>query len=177
MILIISTCSEKLSEEEFVKPIASIVKKDYIIKHYRKIGVQEIKKFDKIIICGTAIKDNKYLREIKKFDWIKNINKPILGICAGMQIIGLIFKAKLIKNDEIGMTRIITKKANKLFSDDFEAYELHEKGLSNLKNFEILALSDNSVQAIKHKRKEIYGIMFHPEVRNERVVENFVQLN
>ncbi|MEK6916511.1 MAG: hypothetical protein AABW92_02090, partial [Nanoarchaeota archaeon] len=55
-----------------------------------------------------------------------------------------------------------------------EAYSLHGNGLENLDQFDILAESAKSVQAIKHKKKEFYGIMFHPEVRNEKIVRNFL---
>ena len=62
------------------------------------------------------------------------------------------------------------------FSKDFEAYELHNNSLTELFEFEILAESGNSVQAITHKEKDIYGIIFHPEVRNENIILNFVNL-
>lgn len=173
MILIISTCKEKLSENEFVKPIANIVGKDYLIKHYLELNKEDIDEADKIIICGTALKDNYYLDNLDKFSWIKNCSKSILGICSGMQIIGLVFGSELIKGKEIGIKNIEVEK-NKLFSEDFEVYELHSSSLKNLNNFEILAKSDSTIQAIKHKNKEIYGIIFHPEVRNCKIIGNFL---
>ena len=38
MILIISTCKDKLSEEEFVRPIANIVG-DCEVKHYNDVEI------------------------------------------------------------------------------------------------------------------------------------------
>ncbi|MBC8444348.1 gamma-glutamyl-gamma-aminobutyrate hydrolase family protein [Candidatus Woesearchaeota archaeon] len=176
MILIISTCQDKLSEEEFVKPITNIVKnskKDYKIKHFMDVGY--VDDYEKIIICGTALKDNEYLNHLNKFSWLKNTNKEVLGICSGMQIIALTFNAKLIQQKEIGMTQITTKSRNKLFSKEFEVYNLHQNSLTDLDEFDILATTENdSVQAIKHKHKQFYGIIFHPEVRNETIVENFI---
>ena len=78
------------------------------------------------------------------------------------------------KKKEIGMTEIKIKKKNKLFSSDLNVYELHGFSLKNLENFEVLAESEKCIQTIKHKQKEIYGIMFHPEVRQRQVVENFL---
>ncbi len=176
MILIISTCQNKLSEEEFVKPIVNIVKnskKEYKIKYYKDIGY--VDDYEKIIICGTALKDNEYLNYLTKFSWLKNTEKEVLGICSGMQIIALTFNAKLIKQKEIGMTKVITKNLNKLFSKEFEAYNLHQNSLTNINKFDILAISENdSIQAIKHKHKPFYGIIFHPEVRNESIIKNFI---
>ena len=63
MILIISTCNNKLSEEEFVKPIATIVG-DCKIKHYNDVGY--VDNYEKIIICGTALEDNEFLKNLNK---------------------------------------------------------------------------------------------------------------
>lgn len=173
MILIISTCQDKLSEEEFVKPIANIVK-NFEIKHYKDVGY--VDNYDKIIICGTALEDNEFIKNLNKFNWLKNTDKDVLGICSGMQIIALMFDAKLTKQKEIGMIQIKCKKINRLFSKNLEVYELHNNGLKNLDNFNILAENDN-IQSIKHKEKPFYGIMFHPEVRNEEIIKNFISLN
>ena len=171
MILVISTCADELSEEEFVKPIVKIVG-DAEVKHYT--GEIDFQKYSKIIICGTALRDNGYLNNIDNFLSLKNIDVPVLGICSGMQILCLIFGEKLVKNKEIGMTKIKTIKKNPLFLGEFGAYNLHGNGLESLDKFEVLAESGTSIQAIKHKQKEFYGIMFHPEVRNEKIIKNFL---
>tara|TARA_Y100000034_G_scaffold13062_1_gene13730 strand:- start:882 stop:1412 length:531 start_codon:yes stop_codon:yes gene_type:complete len=176
MILIISTCKEKLSENEFVKPISNIVNENLIVKHYSEVEKNDLDTSSKVIICGTALKDNVYLEHMNDFEWIKTFDKPLLGICSGMQIIGLEFGASLISCREVGMKRIEIEKENKIFSKNIEVYELHDNSLKNLDNFEILAKSDNSVQSIKHKEKEIYGIIFHPEVRNHDIIKNFLKI-
>jgi hypothetical protein len=63
MILIISTCSQNLNENEFVRPIEKLLLKngfDYKTKHYSEIS--DVSEYDKIIICGTALKDFEYLK-------------------------------------------------------------------------------------------------------------------
>jgi GMP synthase (glutamine-hydrolysing) len=174
MILILSTCKEKFSEEEFVRPIADIIKDSYEIRHYKeKI---DYRKYKKIIICGTALKDNDYLENMVCFDFLRKTTLPVLGICSGMQVIGLIFGAKIKKKTEIGMISVKTVKENILFSGSFESYALHSNSLSDLNDFEVLAKSKDCVQAIKHKEKQLYGIMFHPEVRNKDIIEKFILL-
>ena len=174
MILVISTCKEKLSENEFVKPIVDLISERCVIKHYSELKEEEVNIAEKIIICGTALKDNEYLNNLDNFNWIKNCDRPILSICSGMQIVGLVFGSELIKEKEIGMKRIDIEKENKLFSKNFEVYELHSNSLIDANNFEILAKSGEIIQSIKHKNKEIYGIIFHPEVRNHKIIENFL---
>jgi GMP synthase (glutamine-hydrolysing) len=174
MILLISTCKDKLSEEEFVRPVSNLIGVPHEIKHYSEdiyLG-----SYDKIIICGTALMDNSYLEEIEKFNFLKDVSIPILGICSGMQIISIVFGSRLAKSKEIGMIRIELVKTNSLFQEDLESYALHGNSIEPSDEFEILAKSDRCVQAIKHKRLEIYGMMFHPEVRNPQIIRNFFDL-
>jgi GMP synthase (glutamine-hydrolysing) len=176
MILLISTCAEALSENEFVLPIANIVKENYQVKHYTHITEEDIKASEKIIICGTSLKDNNYLDKLDRFSWIDSYNNPILGICSGMQIISLMFGAKLKKEKEIGMIQVMTTTENPLFTGEFSSYALHGNSIFKLKEFIILAKSKTCVQAIKHKRREIYGVLFHPEIRNIEIIEKFLAL-
>ncbi|MBS3099613.1 hypothetical protein J4463_00140, partial [Candidatus Pacearchaeota archaeon] len=108
MIILISLCREKLHELEFVNPIADIIKSEgtgFEIINYKDISLENIEKADKIIICGTSLADFEYLKDIKKFSWIESCEKPILGICAGVQIIALVFNSKLKEMQEIGMIK------------------------------------------------------------------------
>jgi GMP synthase (glutamine-hydrolysing) len=65
-------------------------------------------------------------------------------------------------------------KKNYLFSSTFTAYELHNYKINPSNTFEILARSKKCIQGIKHKEKEIYGLLFHPEVRNKDIIRRFV---
>jgi len=181
MILLINVCKEKLHYFEFVKPIEDIVKsgKECLTKNYNEINQEDIDNADKIIICGTSLKDNEYLKDTEKFSWIRETKKPILGICAGMQIICAIFECELEKNFEIGMRHISFQKSFLGLGGKKEVYGLHNLGVrydSKLReNFNIFA-KPKSVQAIKHIKKEIYGVLFHPEVRNKGLISNFINI-
>ena len=108
MILIINVCKERLHYFEFVKPVEEILIKEgqeFETIIYSKLTPTVLAGVGKVIICGTSLKDNSFLKDIKKFSWIKKFNKPILGICAGMQIIGLVFGGKVKKLTEIGFFR------------------------------------------------------------------------
>lgn len=158
---------------EFVLPLCDIVKPlEYEVKHYSE--VTDVKTYEKIILSGTPLKDFGYLKYMNRFEWIRACDIPILGICAGMQIIGLIFKSSLDSHQEIGMTEIETISRNLLFSSTFRAFELHNYGIKPSKDFEVLAKSKKCIQSTKHIKKEIYGVLFHPEVRNKNIVNRFV---
>lgn len=176
MILIVDMNHKRLGYYEFVLPLCSLVEpiESCEVKHYSM--VKDTHKYQKIILSGTPLMDNKYLTCADTFFWIQECNTPILGICAGMQIIGLVFDSDLAPCEEIGMTEIITVKKNPLFSSTFSAYALHKYGILPGKPVEILAKSDKCVQGIKHRKKEIYGILFHPEARNKEIIRRFIQL-
>ena len=170
MILLVNTCKEELSEMEFVRPVALLVK-NHVIKHYSRIKKGDIAAADKIIITGTALKDFDYLEG--NFDWLKNYDKPVLGICAGMQILAQTFDLPLEEDTQIGPQKVEVIKENKLCEGEFNAYFLHTKTTSG---FETLANSKGKPCVIKHPEKEIYGIIFHPEVMNEQIIKNFLTI-
>ncbi|HHE36315.1 MAG TPA: hypothetical protein ENL16_00690 [Candidatus Woesearchaeota archaeon] len=178
LILDMNHKTNSLGFDEFVTPIIRIVSSldECEAKHYSELRQRDLAKYDKIILSGTPLRDNAFRDDTDCFMWLRKYNKPVLGISAGMQIIGLVFGCSLMRCKEIGMTRVITRKENKLFSGEFEAYELHTSSIKPCSEFEILADSARCVQAVKHKDKEVYGILFHPEVRNNGVVKNFVKL-
>mgnify|MGYP001570617223 CR=1 FL=1 len=180
MILIINLCKEKLHYYEFVKPVEDILKDKgikFFTKNYRKISEADLKKSDKIIICGTSLMEWSYLNDANfpKFNWIKDFDKPILGICAGMQIIIKMFGGRIIfHREEIGFHNVKFTKEFLGVGGKISAYELHRFGVKKIrKNFIPYATSNKGIQAIKHRTKKIYGVLFHPEVRNKDIIANF----
>ncbi len=166
-----------LAFNEFVPPIVSVVQplEECVVKHFLDVKQAELESYSKIILSGTTLKDHATLKQIEKFDWIKTCGKPILGICAGMQTIALVFNVPLRACLQVGMAEITTLKENPLFQGKFNAYTLHNYSVEPSQNFETLAESTKCIQAIKHKQKNIYGVLFHPEVRNQEILKRFIQ--
>jgi len=176
MILIIEICNKKFHYFEFVKPIEDVLKRNEIefeSIHYKKLDDKIISKAKKIIISGTSLKDNVFLDDIDDFNWIKEFDNPILGICGGMHILGLVLDGELKKQQEIGLTNINFKEEFLGINGKKQVYELHNFYVES-KAFDTFAESENCPQAIKHKQKSFYGVLFHPEVRNKDLIINFV---
>ena len=180
MILIVDMNWKKdsLAFDEFVSPIVSIVRplEEFRVKHFLDIEPAELEGYSKIVFSGTALKDHATLKQVDKFTWVKKCGKPILGICAGMQTISLLFDEPLVRCLQIGMAEISTLEENPLFQGDFKAYVLHNYSVKQSQTFEVLAESTKCIQAIKHKQKNIFGVLFHPEVRNQEILKKFIQL-
>lgn len=168
-VVIISTCKYKLSEEEFVRPVADMVKNEYEveIRSYKDSFIPNCKK---VIISGTALKDFEYLSYLRNFEWIKNFKGKVLGICAGAQIISLIFGCKLKEKKIIGAFDIEIKKEKR------RAYFLISKLPELNNNFEVLGRLDDIPVYFKVKEKKIYGALFHPEVLNQDLIVEFLRL-
>lgn len=181
MILLISSCNENIHELEFVKPIQDFLDLNSIdnnVIHYKDVSKKDLDKCDKVIICGTSLKDSEFVEGVERFEWLKDFNKPVFGICAGMQIIGLIYNGKLNKKTEIGYFKEMFNKEFLGISKgkEIEVWHLHNNycDFSLLDDFEVYCISGDISQAVKHKNKEIYGVLFHPEVRNKEMILRFV---
>ena len=172
MILIINLNKYKLHDLEFLKPLTGLIPNSRVV-HYKKLRAKDVVSAKKIIIAGTSLKDEDYLDSLEEFFWIKNYNKPLLGICAGMQILGLVHGAKLKKSQEIGQTSIKITKKDPLIGDIYKVYSLHQFSISLPKGFTTLAKSSKTLQVIK--KKNHYGLLFHPEVLNKEIVQKFIR--
>ncbi len=176
MTLVIDLCERDLSRSEFVRPIANLVGEGARVKRYRDVESEEVEAADAVIMCGTAMADDGYTDHLDRFEWLRRTETPVLGICAGMQVIALAHGAWLVPGREIGMTPIVPTRDNPLIKRPTEVYELHKYDLEGLVEFRVLARSDRCVQAIAHRERQLFGILFHPEVRRGGVVGVFLDL-
>jgi GMP synthase (glutamine-hydrolysing) len=170
-----------LSHSEFVFPVARIVKqagREWRETHFSEVASEDFKEVDGIILCGTALKDNFFATHVQEFSWLRTTSVPVLGICAGMQVLCMVFGGTIHPGCEIGMTTIRADTQGPLMSKspEFTAYELHSFTCDPPDGWSTLAVSDNGIQALCHPKKPLYGVMFHPEVRNDGVVEQFLLL-
>ncbi|MDA3856103.1 MAG: hypothetical protein PF569_07640 [Candidatus Woesearchaeota archaeon] len=174
-ILIVDMNKEKnsLHHDEFVLPVKEIVKTNFDIIHFLELNEQVILKYEKVILCGVALKDFEYLNHTEIFNWMKNYKGYILGICAGAQIIGKIFGAELKEKQEIGLVKISKVKEDSILEKVSlnEVYALH-KSYSELPQGFNLLLETKIPQLFSNGK--IYASLFHPEIRNKKLIENFI---
>ena len=170
--IVVSVCKYKLHEEEFVRPVVEIVSR---VEDVEVVRIDEELDFkgEKVIVCGTALKDFEYLK--KDVSWIKKC-KSYLGICSGYQMLAKAYSLRLERIEKIGVYEVKNVRQNGLTSKKkFKAYFLHELAIPEKKYEEIEILSIcGEVAAFKVKEKNFYGVSFHPEVLNPEVIENFL---
>ncbi len=175
---------ERLHYFEFVQPIEDILAKNgkqFKTIHYKKLTQNDLDKSEKII---TSLKDFGYAKaeDKKYFGWLKFYKNPVLGICAGMQVLVEFHHGELReeKIPSIGLQKIefVKEFLGIRKNSKIQAYQLHQTSLEKAGNqFEICAVTNkNEIQAIKHKELPFYGVLFHPEVRNKGLVKEFINL-
>jgi len=138
-----------------------------------KISISKIKKkkYNKIVISpgpGNPSQAGDCLKIVKHF--YKTI--PILGVCLGHQIIGQVFKSKIIEAKKLmhGKTSIVkhTGKGvfkglkNKINATRYHSLIIDRKTLG--KDLMITAeTKDKVIMGIMHKKYNVHGVQFHPE--------------
>jgi anthranilate synthase/aminodeoxychorismate synthase-like glutamine amidotransferase len=143
------------------------------VRRNDKININLIKrnKYKKIVISpgpGNPNQAGNCLKIVKYFH--KTI--PILGVCLGHQVIGQVFKSKIIVAKKVmhGKTSIIKHKNIGIFKGIkkvISATRYHSLIISNKsigKDLIITAQTDDKViMGIMHKKYNIHGVQFHPE--------------
>ena len=138
-----------------------------------KISISQInsKKFNKIVISpgpGNPNQAGNCLKIVKYF--YKTI--PILGVCLGHQIIGQVFKSKIIFAKKImhGKTSLIEHNGKGIFrgikkvisATRYHSLIIDKKSLG--KDLIITAeTKDKIIMGIMHNKYSIHGVQFHPE--------------
>jgi|SRR5271157_588651 len=177
MIIVVNVCSDGLSYLEFVKPVEDVLKKArvrFVTRCFVNLEKKDVDMADRFIICGTALRDFAYLENLDRFKWIYKVSTPILGICAGMQIIGKLFGGILLEQERIGRYRVnIVQRTFLSEKSTFYSYFLSSKALEPNNEFETLGESDDLKCIIKHKHRRLYGCLFHPEVLNPEIITSF----
>lgn len=183
--LLVDCCYERdsLSQYEFVHPVQKALERAGFpcqISHYSMVDEKLLESCDKVILCGTALEDREYLNHLQEFAWIKDGNKPVLGICAGMQIIAVLFLGEILSRPipAIGLERIEVAKESDLLGPcrEIEVYHLHSHDVTIPDGFVCLAGGREAPEAFFHISLPVLGLMFYPEVRNTWILENYANL-
>ncbi len=139
-----------------------------------------------VIISGAPIliTEIDYTKHLEQLSFLKELSIPVLGICFGHQIIGLLHGAlpSRQKEDRDWQT-IEALEEHPLFDKlpvEFEMMEDHCESISLPKDFRLLAVSDACVnEGMCHITKPLFGVQFHPEVSGNQgtlFIENFVNI-
>ncbi len=171
--------------QEYTEPLIKIIKNcnaHSVTLEYKYCKDFDFEKSDGIIMTGSPQGDDIVEHHLPYFQWIKDINKPVLGICAGHHITGFLYGAELLRNKEpeSGDFSVEIFRPDLIFQGmdkHFRVKQMHNDSITLPDEFELLATSKTCYnQLMKHKNRPFYTSQFHPEYYNHRLIENFVSL-
>ena len=130
----------------------------------------------------ASLKDPEAPRVDRKFF---DTDKPILGICYGMQLMADLFGGQLVRSDkrEYGRSKIQIKNNGHIFSnvaDRSQVWMSHGDSIVKLpEGFKVIGSTESlEVAAVAHQTRPIYGVQFHPEVHHTvegtKIIHNFL---
>ncbi len=119
--------------------------------------------------------------------YVNQLDYPILGICLGHQIMAKAYGAEVgaAGIESYAKIEINILKENDIFQGlgpTMEVWASHKDEVRTLpEEFEVLATSSIcDIEAMKHHKKPLYGIQFHPEVhhtqKGPQLFENFYEV-
>lgn len=155
-----------------LKKLRKLIPGDEIVHDFKSITTEDSKDFDLIILSGS--KELSVLYENESFkseiDLILNTHTPLIGICLGCELIATAFGGTLKRLDErhSGIREITAIKDDDVLhvekGESYEVYEGHRWIIDTTPNdFEVLAVSNEGPEIIKHNTLPIWGLQFHPE--------------
>ena len=121
-------------------------------------------------------------------DIIRESTVPLLGVCLGNQAIAVAFGGEVSHSPSgplHGKTSLIEHDGSGIFKglpSPLVGGRYHSLAITKLpKEFEVTAkTSDGIIMGIKHRKRAIFGLQFHPESvltpQGIKIVENFLRL-
>lgn len=182
-IIVIDNKSYRLTEL-----LASLNDHEIKTMPWNAIDLMAIDQFDCVILTGTSLSGFFKQQKIHpaELKLIKESNKPILGICAGFQLIAEAYGATIInKKDKIrGIKEIKIVQNDPIFYGltKIEAFQSHHRIVTAVSDpLLVLGNSPDGIEVIRHRERMVYGFQFHPEVApNEtsgrQLIENFLSI-
>ena len=162
--------------EKLKKYNVSIMCIPFDFKNDKKIDTTLIDKCDGIILPGGKV-SHELDDEIVKY--LYDIDKPTLGICLGMQLIGRNFNNHDIipvcnHRKESDYSHYISIDKNSLLyeiigEENIKVNSLHSFCIPNTKLYVSARSDDEIIEAIEDKRKTFFlGVQWHPELLNDK---------
>ncbi|MDG3087689.1 imidazole glycerol phosphate synthase subunit HisH [Vibrio hannami] len=162
---------------------------------------------DKLFLpgVGTASEAMKNLEERNLIELVKKVEKPLLGICLGMQLLGKLSQEKGSKADDIveclclcegevklmdtgdlplphmGWNTVSAKEGNPLFKDIEEGeyfYFVHSFAMPT-GDYTIASCDYGNPFSAAIQSGNYYGVQFHPERSSKagsKLIQNFLEL-
>ena len=149
---------------------------DYIVQTYSPFEPLDAQDADFIILSGGM--QNEVADDLDngdpwyrhEFDLIQRTDKPILGICLGLQMIAVALGGSLSRLPSMVDTNkhvVLTNEGEAYFSQqELYVHERHQWVVdsADIVGMNILAHSNDGIEILHYPERNIIGTQFHPEI-------------
>ena len=183
MVIIINLGSKKTPHISEVLTSKGIPNK---IVSENEFSITEIENAKALVLSGSPvllseIPGNQYNEYLIKYDFIKSIKIPVLGICFGHQLIGILHGGRIGKctpdRDWQTITQVSKHSVFSSLGNEYQMKEDHQEHVTVPPHFIHLGTSvicEN--EAMAHPQKKMISVQFHPEVSEENGSKFFDQV-
>lgn len=129
--------------------------------------------FDCLILTGGPDSIERHYTENALFNHAYILDKPIIGFCHGAFAVNdLTGGTNGIIDNHVHVDHFVFVNGKKHLVNSFHGQSIETIGT----DMQVIAVSeDNSIEAIKHKHKPIYGVVWHPERMDEPILPDEVK--
>ena len=146
------------------------------VMNHVDFDVEKVEQYDYIILSGGPIDISKENDIVAEKEWLIQTNKPILGICLGLQILCLVYDESLIYK-ELEYTRKL--KESVLFENiDYDMFYNHSYYFSKVPEGFDGEVRTNILIYMKHLTMPIFAFQGHPEMseQGEKIRDYFLNM-
>jgi len=172
---------------QFTKPINRILHSEgyeTTIAHWSSFRDKvKMDPYSCIFISASPKGNNTNFQErLRAFQWLREYLKPVMGICAGHQLTGVLFGGELMKNSgsEEGKLEVVLSRDHPLFEgipSPLQVEQHHLDSVSLPDDFILLASSETCrVQAMIHRTRPLFSVQWHAELSGPELMKNFLKI-
>ncbi len=144
---------------------------DVTVWRHSRIQLTKANHYDALVLSGASRLSvlNHRPRFRKEAALVKTWRKPLLGICFGFELIAWVFGSTLTRMAEKkkGVFLIRVTRAHLAFgrAKRLRVHEAHRWVVNKLgRALDVLAVSHDGVEAVRHRTRPILAVQFHPEL-------------
>ncbi|UCG86492.1 MAG: hypothetical protein JSW71_21770 [Gemmatimonadota bacterium] len=182
-VLVVNNAEDEV--HDFVRPIQDLLAAAQVscqVISYKQLTRTIVLRYRAVILSASPLGNDIVEHHQVYYRWLLTHWGPVLGICAGHQIIGRLFGGELRRSveSEVGLSTVRVLCPDPLLKGlarEFTVLQHHNDSVTCPSEFVVLASSARCEnQIMRHRARPIYSTQFHAERSGVEIITNFLSL-